>query len=442
MVIDIKIGIVGHTNSGKTTLIRTLLRRPVGTVDDRANVTQLSTSEEFRDFFADLVDTPGFQNAAGYLAYVSTKEKFGDEAAQNIKNTIRLDYEEEVVKTVESCDACIYVVSLETVPDDTLLAEVNLISSLCDSLLVILNKKREFSEKDSKEEAERRRKLWIEGCQQFNVDKIIDYDAHWASPKANHDLFEEIANLLPTHKKQLFNIGLSKFESRRKALRDQSIEYALECIVKCRSKDLNEEMKALNNEDEESYIRRIKARLTEMCSEDLNDFLDRSTSLYSLAAELPTTGIDQLGNFTPSLAKGSRIGTAAIVATFIASVLGLAGAIVGLLAASITAASAAGVGGAVGGGLGAIIGFSGASGEEEKLKAIQAGYVAVICINVLWLLSCYGWGKGAEVPAGMLDILEERTRNVVSGLDPINWHRASSDEMKSWFSRFLDRIDS
>ncbi len=85
----LKIAVVGHTNSGKTTLIRTLLRRPVGEVDDRANVTQLAGAQEFEDFYAKLVDTPGFQNAGGYLAFLKMRETYGDDAAKTIKILFR-----------------------------------------------------------------------------------------------------------------------------------------------------------------------------------------------------------------------------------------------------------------------------------------------------------------------------------------------------------------
>lgn len=437
---ELKIGIVGHTNSGKTTLIRTLLRRPVGEVDDRANVTQLSESQEFKDFYANLIDTPGFQNASVYLAFLKMREKYGAEAAQTIKGTISLDYEEEIANTITHCDICIYVASLEFVPDEALLAEVNLVSSLCQPTIMILNKNRDFSRKESKDEAHRRKKLWKEGCRNFNVSSIIDYDAHWASPKMNYKLFEEIERNLPFSKRKYFTDGVSAFKSRQKALREESIEYALECIVKCRKIDLSEEIKAKEGESDEEYITRIKNSLTEMCGDELTDFMNKVTSLYALAAELPTKGINHLGDFDPFYTKGSKIGIAAAFATVIGIFFGIAGALVGLVATSVTVGSAVSVGSAVGGGLGAIVGFSGASTETEKLQAIQSGYVTIICLNTLWLLSCYGWGKGATVPKDMLRILDERTKEVVSGIDPINWDKASSDEMKSWIIRFLDRV--
>jgi hypothetical protein len=38
----ISIGLVSHTNAGKTTLARTLLRRDIGEIADRAHVTEVA----------------------------------------------------------------------------------------------------------------------------------------------------------------------------------------------------------------------------------------------------------------------------------------------------------------------------------------------------------------------------------------------------------------
>ncbi len=315
-----------------------------------------------------------------------------------------------------------------------------MVHSLCDSLLVILNKNREFARKESKEEAERRKGLWIEGCKRLGVVKVIEYDAHWATPETTYKFFEEIENILSSEKRQYFRKGISKFKHRQKELREKSIEYALECITKCRNTDLSEEIKEKPNETSEQYTNRIKERLTVMCEKELSEFMNKAMSLYALAGESPTTGINDLGDFNPDIAKIGRYAFAASMASVMAVIFGLAGMFVGLIMTSVTVATGASVASAVGGGLGAIIGFSGASDEQDKLRAVQSGYVAIMCLNVLWLLSCYGWGQGTEVPKSLLNALEERTKQVIPGIDPINWYKASSDDMKKWIIRFLDRV--
>ena len=435
----IKISVVGHTNSGKTTLIRTLLRKPIGEVDDRANVTQLSKPEEFEDFYATLVDTPGFQNAAGYLAFMKARKKHGDEAAQTIKETISLDYEVVVVEAIQKCDACIYVASLETVPDEAMLSEVKLVSSLCESLIVVLNKNREFAQKESKEEAKHRKRLWTKGCGRFEVTNIVDYDAHWASPSMTYKFLEEVEKILPTEKRQRFQQGITAFKFRQENARGRVIEYALECIIKCRKIDLSAEIRKKPNEDNEQYKARIDNRLPEMCRDELSEFMSKAMDLYELSAKLPTLRIDNWEEFTPKLAKMGSAQASAALATFTAAIFGIGGILVGSIL-GIPVAGAASVSGIVGSGLGAFVGFADASSEQDRLQAVQAGYVAVICLGILWILSCYGWGKGTKVPEYIVKAIDERTKEIIPGIDSINWHSASSDEMKSWIIRFLERV--
>ena len=436
-----KIAVVGHTNSGKTTLIRTLLRRPIGEIDDRANVTQLSDSQQFEDLHAILIDTPGFQNAAAYLSYLNIKKSYGEEAASLVKETISLDYEEEVANTIKLVDACIYVASLESVPDDSILSEISLVHLFCKNLIVILNKNREFANKEGKEEAERRKKLWIEGCENLNVKNIIDFDAHWASPQKTYHLFERLEVILPSDKRQGFQKGVKDFKQRQKLLRDKAIEYALECIHKCREKDIIKNIEYKSNESNEEYFERVKKNLKDICGIELNEFLQKACSLYALAGELPETDVEELNSLRSSTRfETSGHASAAVVAGILAGIFGLFGVISGLIAASLTVSAGASIGSAIGGGLGAFIGYAGVKNDNEKLRAIQAGYVAFMCLNFLWIFSCYGWGKGTKIPKDLVNTINERTKKALPGIDPINWDKSSSNEMKIWMIRFIDRI--
>ena len=59
----VTLSLISHTNVGKTTLARTLLRRDVGEVLDQAHVTEVSEAHTLIDTKAGelrLWDTPGF----------------------------------------------------------------------------------------------------------------------------------------------------------------------------------------------------------------------------------------------------------------------------------------------------------------------------------------------------------------------------------------------
>ena len=60
---ELVLSLISHTNVGKTALARTLLRKDVGEVADRAHVTVVAeayTLIEKGDYVARLWDTPGF----------------------------------------------------------------------------------------------------------------------------------------------------------------------------------------------------------------------------------------------------------------------------------------------------------------------------------------------------------------------------------------------
>ena len=68
----IELSLLSHTNAGKTTLARTLLRRDIGEVGDRAHVTEIAERhvliESPQGDVLALWDTPGFGDSARLLA--------------------------------------------------------------------------------------------------------------------------------------------------------------------------------------------------------------------------------------------------------------------------------------------------------------------------------------------------------------------------------------
>lgn len=73
---DVSLALVSHTNVGKTTLARTLLRRDVGSVFDQAHVTETSESwvvTEAGEHRLVLWDTPGFGDTARLLKRLNSQ---------------------------------------------------------------------------------------------------------------------------------------------------------------------------------------------------------------------------------------------------------------------------------------------------------------------------------------------------------------------------------
>jgi GTPase SAR1 family protein len=69
--VSVSLSVAAHTNVGKTTLVRTLLKRDIGEVADRAHVTELAERHTLIDTpqgdVLYLWDTPGFGDSARLL---------------------------------------------------------------------------------------------------------------------------------------------------------------------------------------------------------------------------------------------------------------------------------------------------------------------------------------------------------------------------------------
>src|SRR5436305_10183738 len=75
----INVSLLSHTNVGKTTLARTLLRQDIGEVGDRAHVTEVAESHVLIESSAGdsliLWDTPGFGDSTRVLKRLQQVEK-------------------------------------------------------------------------------------------------------------------------------------------------------------------------------------------------------------------------------------------------------------------------------------------------------------------------------------------------------------------------------
>jgi len=145
---NIDLALISHTNVGKTTLARTLLRREVGEVLDRAHVTEVSevfTLLERGEDSLRLWDTPGFGDSARLLRRLRAEknpmgwflhkvwDRFADRplwCSQQAARTIKDD-----------ADVVLYLVNAAETPEDAGYArlELELLSWIGRPVLILLN---------------------------------------------------------------------------------------------------------------------------------------------------------------------------------------------------------------------------------------------------------------------------------------------------------------
>jgi len=145
----IELSLLSHTNAGKTTLARTLLRRDIGEVGDRAHVTEVAERhvliESAQGDVLALWDTPGFGDSARLLARLKQSnnplgwvlsqlwDRFTDRPFWSSQQAIR--------NAREHSHVLLYVINAAETPDDARYvdAEMQILNWLGKPILVLLN---------------------------------------------------------------------------------------------------------------------------------------------------------------------------------------------------------------------------------------------------------------------------------------------------------------
>src|SRR5690554_5462369 len=122
----IELAVVGHTNTGKTSLLRTLLRDPdFGEVADRPGTTRHVESAQLLidDGTPVLIlrDTPGLEDSMAVLDYFDRLVQPGErpDGPERIRRFLdspegaqRFEQEARVLSTVLTCHAALYVIDV------------------------------------------------------------------------------------------------------------------------------------------------------------------------------------------------------------------------------------------------------------------------------------------------------------------------------------------
>lgn len=130
----IGVGLVSHTNAGKTTLARTLLRSDIGEIGDRAHVTDVSERhvliESSEADVLELWDTPGFGDSARLYqrlkqqadpvgwALSQTWDRYADRPFWSGQQALR--------SARDSCHVMLYVVNASELPEDARYVDVEM----------------------------------------------------------------------------------------------------------------------------------------------------------------------------------------------------------------------------------------------------------------------------------------------------------------------------
>ncbi len=199
----LRLAVVGHTNTGKTSLLRTLSRNPdFGEVQDSPGTTRHVEGLRLMvngQTAIELFDTPGMEDGMALLDYLDVLAPPGErlDGPARIQRFLdspesrgRFEQEARVLRKLLSCDAGIYVVDAR----DPVLAkhrdELAVLAACGHPLLPVLN----FTHNP-----DHRIEEWRSALARLGLHAVVEFDTIAPPLDGEDQLYDKLALLLDTH---------------------------------------------------------------------------------------------------------------------------------------------------------------------------------------------------------------------------------------------------
>ncbi len=194
----LKIAVVGHTNTGKTSLVRTLTRnRAFGQVEDRGGTTrQITTTELGRDGQAliELYDSPGLENAPELIEWLDEQpgeRHAGPARVQSLLNDAqarrRFDQEARVLELMMGMDIGLYVIDAREPVLEKYQDELAILAFCARPIVAVLN----FTASPESRESE-----WRQALAEVTLHTVMAFDVAVRDPASERQLFEKLKSQL------------------------------------------------------------------------------------------------------------------------------------------------------------------------------------------------------------------------------------------------------
>ncbi|RZL87156.1 MAG: DUF3482 domain-containing protein, partial [Variovorax sp.] len=346
----IRIAVVGHTNAGKTSLLRTLTRRvSFGEVSDRPGTTRhvesIALTVQGRTA-ATFFDTPGLEDAVSLREHL---EAFTEAPTppERIRAFLQspeahgaFEQEAKVLRTLLDVDAAFLVIDAREPVLPKFRAEIELLNSCARPVLPVLNFVRDAASREP---------AWRELLSAYGLHAVVRFDAAAPFVGAERELYQDLGALLRERREQLRGV-VDALATEAAARRDAAAARIAELAV-----DVTAVRRSVPSADFNDPARReaLVAQLKKDVSSKAQHCADDLLALYGFRegdadeAPLPlVAGRWQMDFFSAEALKdaGLRLGKGAAVGAAVGVVADLALAGLSLGAATALGAS---IGGAV-----------------------------------------------------------------------------------------------
>lgn len=452
MLQNIRIAVAGHVNTGKTTLIRTLMKTSVGEVGDSANVTKKGQSYLFEGLQATFIDTPGFQYASELMLYLDLLNK-NPELKMQQTFPGKYVYDLEAIAAIESSDIVLYVASLSVVPNDSDKDEIALVKKNCCKVVAVINQYNKELQATDKKSVDDRVTQWKNVFREHSINDVIVFDAHWDNPVKVKQIYDGILNILDSEQKLRFTEGLKRFNERESEIRKEACNLLSVFIIEpYQGQPILTIPKIECNTEQKREIAREK--IAQKIDRSFATFAYNITYLYKVAAEKPTTSKEQLGldfitesNLMNRLSIGSS--SAAVTAGFGSFLMGIVGAgVVGMLTGGAGIIAGAITGAQIGASVGAVIGSFAVFYDEHdtvtiKIEAEEMKSHLVKGVALIWGSSINGYGRGRDLTANEAEQIQKQVSTIQTLLgSQINLARADKNTIIKHCEKILHRLEN
>jgi hypothetical protein len=349
MADPIHIAVVGHTNAGKTSLLRTLTRHAgFGQVSERPGTTRHVEAIDLKVDGLSAVryyDTPGLEDSTTLLDYLGSLENCvtppdriraflaGPEARASFEQ------EAKVLRKMLEVEAAIYVIDTREPVLPKFRAEIEILNSCARPVMPVLNFVRH---RDS------RRDEWLATLSAYGLHAAVQFDAIAPFVGSEKQLYQDLATLLRGRRDQLAKV-IADLEFQRQERRSAGCRLAAELLVNlaCLRREIAAEDFAIDDR-KQKVIQEFRNTALALSRASIDDLL----SVYGFrkdeadAAVLPwLEGRWEDDLFSPESlrAAGKRLGTGAAVGAAVGLAADVALAGMSLGAASMLGAAIGGV---------------------------------------------------------------------------------------------------
>ncbi|MBX8516232.1 GTPase/DUF3482 domain-containing protein [Pseudomonas cichorii] len=345
----LKLAVVGHTNVGKTSLLRTLTRDiGFGEVSHRPSTTRHVEGARLSvegQALLELYDTPGLEDAIALLDYLERLDRPGERLdgparlarfLESSEARQRFEQEAKVLRQLLDSDAGLYVIDAREPILSKYRDELAVLASCGKPLLPVLN----FVSSPQQREPD-----WREALSRLGLHALVRFDSVAPPEDGERRLYESLALMMESARPQLERL-IKDQQAQRKARRHSAARLIAEMLIDCAAcrrsvdTDAQQEQKAIEE------LRKAIRQREQRCVEALLKLYAFRTQDAS-AADLPLLD-GRWGDdlFNPETLKqlGVRVGGGVAAGA-------AAGAGVDLLVGGITLGAAALVGAIAGGAL-------------------------------------------------------------------------------------------